>query len=711
MSKDFLNLYKITLRVDTKAFTRFEPLKPLDKKTANRVRFRLFKQYNLPVIFREGSFYVFGNITDEEVEIQLGEEEKVILKNKGNADIQSFMNEEEVQSFLRDMVEAHDIHRIFAEEQIRKNKTKLKGKLGEIYLIPYLVNRVFSRKNNFLLMVDVHFRLVLKHTLQELLEKEVITPSELKNFRLKPRGYDFTSRARDIKKASELGREFINSMLRTASGAVTRKHWKALLENHNLFQRAFVVFLENNYTYPATMLNIVIDFESVEEEVAEKIAKFVKLSPEDRINLIREALRRYRGALAPWGIGINNREEVVDGKIHYNNVLVDAKGKTSKVETNLRHFLKHLKPFVKHPNINTFILTVDKEYDKQLSFNREQFLEELKEFLKNKGINLLVKGNIRITAQKRGEALKKLTDYIEEIREYDLALIFLEEYGRIDPYTQEILLYDYLKKKLLERMIPSQVILNTTLRKKPAKGWEFILLNVAEQIMAKTGNIPYKIKGEIGGADYFVGIDISRITRGNTVNVGAFTKIFAKDGTFLKYKILSERAFGESISRKAVQELFLALREMKIKDGARIVIHRDGRFQGSEVSDFVKFAEEFNYRIELVEIIKRGNPRIFPGNNVKIKGDYYKLNDNTLILATCNNIYRGTHQPLRINRVYGELPIEKLAAQVLSLTLMNYSSFQPIKLPATTHYADKITKLLLRGIEPAQKEGDIMYWL
>jgi len=211
--------------------------------------------------------------------------------------------------------------------------------------------------------------------------------------------------------------------------------------------------------------------------------------------------------------------------------------------------------------------------------------------------------------------------------------------------------------------------------------------------------------------DYFLGIDLSRITRGKTVNVGAFTKIFAKDGTFLKYKLLSETAFGESVSKRAIQELFLALREMKVKEGSRLVVHRDGRFQKDEVENFIHFAKEFNYEVELVEIIKRQNPRIFPKESKRIKGSYYKLNENTLILATYNNIYQGTHQPLRIRKVYGELPIETIASQVLSLTLMNYSSFQPIKLPATTHYADKITKLLLRGIEPAQKEGDIMYWL
>ena len=709
--KNFLNLYKITLRVRGKEFTKFEPITPLDKGAINRVRYRLFKKYNLPVIHRGGSFFIFGRVQDSQVSISLSDEETIILQNRGAHIIEELTEEEEVQSFLRDMVEAHNVHRAFAKEYVKRFNAKVEGKLGEIYLIPYAFNRVFKKGEDFLLMLDIRFHLVLRRNLQALLDEGRISPSEIGKLRLKPLYQEFTGKAKKIEKVANLGKDFIKGMIQRATSEITKSHWKSLLENKRLYEKAYVVFLENNYVYPASMLYIVVDFESLDERASNKIAKKVKLTPQRRIGTIREVLRKYSAVLRPWGIEINTREEEVEGIINYNSTLMDARGKTTKVETNLRKFLKHLKPFIKHPILNTFVLTVDSTSDNQLSFNRETFLKELKEFLSSKGINLNIEGEERVVAKRRIEALKKITPMLEEIQEYDLVIVFLEEYGRIDPYTEEILLYDYIKKRLLERMIPSQVVLNTTLRKKPPAGWEFILLNVAEQIMAKTGNLPYKIKGEIGEADFFIGVDISRITRGNTINVGAFTKIFAKDGTFLKYKLLYERAFGESISKKAIQELFLTLSEMEVKENSRIVIHRDGRFQGSEIQDFVNYAREFKYDVELVEIIKRQNPRIFPKEDNRIKGNFYKLNENTIILATYNNVYHGTHQPLRIRKVHGELPIQTIASQVLSLTLMNYSSFQPIKLPATTHYADKITKLLLRGIEPAQKEGDNMYWL
>ena len=710
MSNDFLNLYKITFDLKNNEFTVFESLSPLDRKTINRVRYALFKRYSLPVIFREGKFFVYGKVDDHHVEIPLSEEIAVLLKKKGIETVEEFKTEEEVQNFIRDMLEAHEVPKKFAQAYVRKNNLKLRGKFGDIYFIPYPQSRVFKRGNDFLLMVDVRFRLVLKHSLQQLLDEGLISVSDVYNLRLKPKNYDFTSKATDIKKASELGREFVQSKLKYSRGKLTRKYWSTILKYPKIFEKTYVVFLGNNYVYPAGMLNVVIDFKSVEKEITDDIMKFVKLSPKERIKLIRELLQKYRSVLTPWGINLGD-EEQVDGKIPYNNTLVDSTGKTTKIETNMRHFLSHLKPFVKNPKVSTLVLIVDRTYDKQLFLNRKNFLKDLQSFLENKGINLLIGKQIHITARTRSEALKEVNKYLEEMKRYNLVLIFLEEYGRVDPYTQETLLYDHIKKNLLEGMIPSQVVLNTTLKRMPSAGWKFVILNVAEQIMAKTGNIPYKIEDEIPQADYFIGIDISRVTRGNTVNVGAFTKIFAKDGTFLKYKLLSEIAFGESISRKAIQELFLTLSEMKVEEGAKIVIHRDGRFQKDEAGNFIEFAKEFNYKIELVEIIKRGNPRIFPAKGTKIKGDFYKLNDNTLILATYNNIYQGTHQPLRIQKVFGELPIETLASQVLSLTLMNYSSFQPIKLPATTHYADKITKLLLRGIEPAQREGDIMYWL
>lgn len=143
------------------------------------------------------------------------------------------------------------------------------------------------------------------------------------------------------------------------------------------------------------------------------------------------------------------------------------------------------------------------------------------------------------------------------------------------------------------------------------------------------------------------------------------------------------------------------------------MIHRDGRFPSGEVESFINFSKVYRYNVELVEIIKSGNPRFFPETEAerKLKGYFLKLDENSVVLATYNNIFHGTHKPLKIRKVYGELSVEEHASYVLSLTLLNYASFQPVKLPATTHYSDRITGLLLRGIEPESKEGNIMYWL
>jgi len=718
MDKNFLNLYKITLSLKEREFTRFEPKTLLDKRTSNRVRHKLFDRYDRPVIQRDGHFLVFGKIEKEEnISIALSEDEIVVLQNVGIEKLQELSNEEEVQQFIRDVVAIEKTHKNFAEDYIKKEKekTKVEWKLGGITLTPYLINRVFKKGKDFFLMLDFHFRFILNKNLQQLLEEGKVSPSDLKRFKLKPRNQDFIGEYVDAKMAEELGRDFIESMYQKSSKN-TQKYWEKILKEEKLFKKAYVVFLkdkEKTYTYPASMLLIVIDFETIEEEnVASNLVNKLKLDPQKRIDAIREALGRYNSVLGGWGVEINSEEEEVDGKIPYNYTLIDANGQISTVESNMRKFLEGLKPFVKSPNLSALILTIDKENNKSLNSRREELITELQKFLENKGINLNTKEIKRIVAKNRMDARKELMHFVKglERERYDLVIVFLEEYKRVDPYTEEILLYDYIKKELLSYMIPSQVILNTTLKK--TDDLKYIVLNVAEQIMAKTGNVPYKISGEIGGADYFLGVDLSRITRRSTINEAAFTKIFARDGTFLRYILLREPTFGESLSERTIDYLFEKLYRIGIKGGSRLVIHRDGRFRGKEVNSFVKFAKEFNYEVELVEIIKRQNPRVFSKKDERmIKGDFYKLDENTLILATYNNIYRGTHQPIRIHKVYGRLSIETLASQVLSLTLMNYSSFQPIKLPATIHYADKIAKLLLREIKPREVEGDIMYWL
>lgn len=558
-----------------------------------------------------------------------------------------------------------------------------------------------SEEGYFLLHLDLKFRIQPFETLQTLLERNDFNP---KRIRVKPIGIDFVGRVQDVFKAKEKGEEFFRLCMERSTHKSSKKAWEELLKNRELREKAFLVVLEKGYTYPATILKPVLTYENLEDEERNEVADIVRMEPGKRLNLIRYILRRYVKALRDYGWYISPEEERAKGKLNFKDTVLDAKGKNTKVITNLRKFLELCRPFVKKDVLSVEIISVS--VYKKLEWRKEEFLKELINFLKNKGIKLKIKGKSLILAQTREEAKEKLIPVINKIKDVDLVIVFLEEYPKVDPY-KSFLLYDFVKRELLKKMIPSQVILNRTLKNENLK---FVLLNVAEQVLAKTGNIPYKLKEIEGKVDAFVGIDISRITRdGKTVNAVAFTKIFNSKGELVRYYLTSYPAFGEKLTEKAIGDVFSLLEKLGFKKGSKIVVHRDGRLYRDEVAAFKKYGELYGYSLELLEIIKRNNPRFF-SNEKFIKGYFYKLSEDSVILATYNQVYEGTHQPIKVRKVYGELPVEVLCSQILSLTLMNYSSFQPIKLPATVHYSDKITKLMLRGIEPIKKEGDIMYW-
>lgn len=81
------------------------------------------------------------------------------------------------------------------------------------------------------------------------------------------------------------------------------------------------------------------------------------------------------------------------------------------------------------------------------------------------------------------------------------------------------------------------------------------------------------------------------------------------------------------------------------------------------------------------------------------------------MIATHDNSNLYTHQPVKIRIVKGKLPLEKHISYILSFTFLNYSSFKPIKLPATTYHTDKMARMALRGLKPAKTEGEEMFWL
>ncbi|RUM31449.1 MAG: hypothetical protein DSY42_02695 [Aquifex sp.] len=697
-----LNLYPINFKKENSIFTVFESETEIPPEDLNRVRYRLFRGLVRPV-FRDGfSFFVLGEVKKDNVLIEMSKDKIYSLRNIGTLKVTEFKNASQVQELLRDSINLRNVYDRWRNKFMKKYNYRIVWKGLEVFIYPKIEDKVIQKEKNYYLQLDISFKFIPCKTLQELIEKSVIHPSE--NLEVKPSKKDFVGQIVKIGLASELSEDYIREMIKKSTTSVTRKAWEEILADAEKRKRSYVIQLKGGYTYPATVLYPVLRIESFHETERVKLLSMVKLSPQKRINFIREIISLLREYLPEWDI--SPEEAKSEGKIEYLRDIRDAKGLVESVDKNMRAFIQKCNPFIKKNKLRLGLLAVERN-NKSKAFRkkRRMFIKNLRNAIKEKGIEIETSSAIGITANSREEAKLKLVDKFDKLKDTDILIIFFDEYGEIDHYT-DLSLYDFIKSEFLKQGIPTQFIKNKTLQTANLDTMELITMNVMEQILAKTGNIPYKLANPLGKIDVFVGLDVSRI---NKTNQASFAKIFLSDGTFIKYQISKSPSFGEEITKRAIESLFLFLRREIMKERIKIVVHRDGRFPKGEMENFLSLSKVYKCDLELVEVVKRKNPRFF--GDKMLKGHCFKLDENTLILATYNNIYRGTHNPIKIRRVYGKIPIETHASYVLSLTLLNYASFQPVKLPATIHYSDKITKLMLRGIEPFHSEGDIMYWL
>jgi argonaute-like protein implicated in RNA metabolism and viral defense len=233
-------------------------------------------------------------------------------------------------------------------------------------------------------------------------------------------------------------------------------------------------------------------------------------------------------------------------------------------------------------------------------------------------------------------------------------------------------------------------------------------------MLGKTGNMPFILADPLPYADMVVGIDIARKKKERqqgSMNALAVTRIYMNNGYLLKYTINDYQIEGETIPKHVLIRLFPA-DEFR---GKRVVIHRDGYFRGEEKQVLQNWAKEIGAVFYLVEIIKSDNPRIYrmlKGNIQRpSKGDFFKLNDyEAFLVSSLPPSKEDTPHPLHI-RTDGSISIEDAIHSVLSLTLLNYGSLRPPRLPVTTHYSDRMSHMLLKGIRPKNLEGSNPFWL
>lgn len=310
----------------------------------------------------------------------------------------------------------------------------------------------------------------------------------------------------------------------------------------------------------------------------------------------------------------------------------------------------------------------------------------------------------RIPNVSRGVLEPALEEIAEKNPDIILGIIPSSDYD-----TAEWTPYDDFKHLTLKKDLQSQVIQPHNVDNR------YIIGNVALGILAKTGNLPYVLADPITYADLVVGLDVARQKKRNlpgTINSAGMARIYFANGELMRYSIRETRLEGEIIPQQILQDIFPRKEFTKKK----ILIHRDGILPESERRALIEWGDQIDATFYFVEVIKSGAPRLYASKNKDIvkapKGSILKLSNTEALLVSSEFPmgFKATPQPLRV-RTHPPFTLEHALHSVLSLTLLHYGSLRSPRLPVTTHYADKISSMAVKGLKPETLDGAIPFWL
>ncbi len=293
----------------------------------------------------------------------------------------------------------------------------------------------------------------------------------------------------------------------------------------------------------------------------------------------------------------------------------------------------------------------------------------------------------------------------------------IDYFDTVDPKRA----YDELKKVLATKDLNSQFAHEATLDER------FTIINIALGLVAAAGGVPFTIERALpGDSELHLGIDVTHqydeSENGNHIHIAAATTAIHADGAVLGYTS-SRPQSGEKIPSKELKEIVkqavTGFRTRYDRYPNHITIHRDG-FANEDLSEVENFLTGLNIEYDVVEIRKQAPARVlkycgahFDTPQKAIAAIYKDLPKS--IVATFGEPEKlasrestGLPQPITVERVHGNTPIETLAAQTYLLSQAHIgASNATARLPITTMYADLASTAAARQhLPPTNKLRD-----
>lgn len=360
---------------------------------------------------------------------------------------------------------------------------------------------------------------------------------------------------------------------------------------------------------------------------------------------------------------------------------------------------------------------------KLCDFKVDPFVREVQQRLKRYGFESIIvhRVGVSVSSSSISDDREKVEQAINELMAIptDIVLTFLPQSDRHADNSDDGSFYSFISSRLLRREIASQVIYEETL--KNSSNYGNILHQVIPGILAKLGNLPFVLAEPLEIADYFIGFDISRISKKKgfgSRNVCASVRLYDKRGEFIRYRLEDALTEGETIDKRTL-ERFLPSAELRQKT---VVIYRDGRFCGDEIKNLRERAKVIGSKFILVECVKSQIPRLYKFQQSVVtaptKGLALRLSPYEVILVTTEvkSEKMGLPYPLRLKVIPDpeheqQVSIESLIEATLKLTLLHHGALKEPRLPVPLYGSDKIAYRRLQGIAPGTVEGDRQFWL
>ena len=267
--------------------------------------------------------------------------------------------------------------------------------------------------------------------------------------------------------------------------------------------------------------------------------------------------------------------------------------------------------------------------------------------------------------------------------------------------------YYRVKRLLLEAGIPNQMVDTPTLRNPDFKD-----LNLALNIVAKTGTAPWVLPESIPDADFFVGLSYTDSQRVDRSRLMGFANVFNQYGRWLFFSGGTDAvAYAD---RTAHYETLVAdtLSKLTLSEEPTVCFHYSAKFSREDREAMLRGARRIRPKGKYVFVwinthhqVRLYDARVETDGSVA-RGRYMIGSRNQIYLSTTGfNPYRktlGTPHVLEVNVHIEAAPnavptrpdLRALASQVLSLTKLNWASTDSLCAePITTKYAGDIAYL------------------